>query len=119
MAQQTDKSDQKYRSLRDDFDNLQLEEKAVFLIESGLSMFIHGIESLTTLVRDEINKMADEGKGNPEGENEEASEKKAAPKKKTRSTTTKRKSTRSRSTSTNKSAPKKGGDSEDGAEKAD
>ena len=107
MAQQTDKSDQKYRSLRNDFDNLQLEEKAVFLIESGLSLFIHGIESLTTLVRDEVNKFTDEMKDEPESaETVEEPEKKEAPKRKTRSTASKRKSSKSTTSSNNKTTPK-------------
>ena len=95
MAKQAEKDDQNYRSLRNEFDNLQLEEKAVFLIESGLSLFIHSVESLTHFVRDEINKMADGEKGNPEAEKEEKPQKETVPKRKPRSTTAKKTTTRS------------------------
>lgn len=112
MAKQTDKSDQQYRSLRDEFDNLQLEEKAVFLIESGLSLFIHGIESLTHFVRDEVNKMTEDDKEPEKEADSPATKKEEAPKKKTRSTATKRKTTRS-TTSRRKTPPKEDAASKD------
>ena len=104
MAEQTEKEGQKYRSLRNEFDGLQLEEKAVFLIESGLSLLIHSVESLTHFVRDEINKMADGDKENAEEKKEEPP-KKAAPKRKPRSTASKK--TTSRSTSSKRKTPPK------------
>ena len=99
MAQQTDKSDQKYRSLRKEFDDLQLEEKAVFLIESGLSLFIHSVESLTHFVREEVNKMADGEKDKEESKDkQEKPAKKPAAKRKPRSTSTRKNTTRTRAT---------------------
>jgi|GEM_PF-6516982 len=109
MAEQTEKDGQKYRSLRNEFDDLQLEEKAVFLIESGLSLLIHSVESLTHFVRDEINKMADGDKDKAEEKAEEKKEepkKKAAPKRKPRSTAPKKTTSRS-TTSKRKTPPKK------------
>ena len=94
MAKQSEKSDQKYRSLRNEFDDLQLEEKAVFLIESGLSLFIHSIESLTSFVRDEINKMADGNTTAEPVENKEDATKKEAPKRKSKRTASKKSTSR-------------------------
>ena len=112
MAEQTEKDGQKYRSLRNEFDDLQLEEKAVFLIESGLSLLIHSVESLTHFVRDEINKMADGDEEKTEEKKEEP-KKKAAPKRKPRSTASKK--TTSRSTpSKRKTPPKKDDTSNEG-----
>ena len=83
MAEQTEKDGQKYRSLRNEFDDLQLEEKAVFLIESGLSLLIHSVESLTHFVRDEINKMAEGDEEKTEGK-ERRTQKESGPQKKTK-----------------------------------
>lgn len=106
MAKQTENDDHNYRSLRNEFDNLQLEEKAVFLVESGFSLLIHSVESLTHFVRDEINKMADGEKEEPEEEKQEQPPpKKAAPKRKPRSSAAK-KST-SRSTASKRKPPAK------------
>ena len=74
MAEQSQGTDQNYKKLRSEFDHLQLEEKAVFLIESGLSLVIHGLDSLVTFIRDEVNKVMENEEETSHNEAAEESE---------------------------------------------
>ena len=58
MAQQADNNDTKFNALRNEFDDLQIEEKAAFLIESGFSFLTHGVDSMVRLIRNEMDNMA-------------------------------------------------------------
>ena len=64
MAHQAENSEDKFRTLRNEFDDLQIEKKATFLLESGISFLTHGIDSITRFVQDEFNKMASDAGDN-------------------------------------------------------
>ena len=74
MAQQADNNDTKFKALRNDFDDLQIEEKAAFLIESGFSFLTHGVDSMVRFIRNEVDNMTSgSSEESEEDEVEEAS----------------------------------------------
>ena len=58
MEKQAEQRDEKFSSLRNEFDDLKIEEKAAFLVESGFSFLTHGIESVVQYIREEVDNMA-------------------------------------------------------------
>ncbi len=75
MAEKAKNNREQYRQARDEFDSLNIEEKAIFLVESTFSMLAHGIEAVGTVFSEQINKVYQD-----EEEAEENKEAKAPPK---------------------------------------
>lgn len=103
MAEKAKKDKEQYRQARDEFDSLNIEEKAIFLVESTFSMLAHGIEAFGAVFSEQINKVYQE-----EGEEEEEKASKTPPK--ARKTTTRKtaaRKTAARKTTTRKTASEK------------
>ena len=101
MATQNKENNEQYRKAREEFNDLKIEEKAIFLVESAFSMLAHGIEAVGNVFSEQIDKVY---------ESEEEAEEKAPPKKTTRRKAAPRKKTTKR-TSSRRSTPKTGKDS--------
>lgn len=48
--------DPRYQHVRDAFDELKIEDKAVFLLEAGVTTLVRGIEQFTRFVASEVDK---------------------------------------------------------------
>ena len=77
MAEHQKESKEQYHRAREEFDGLKIEDKAVFLVESAVTMLTQGIQSVGKVFSSEIDKMF-------ESEGEEEAEDKPKTKKTTR-----------------------------------
>lgn len=80
MSEQNKESNEQYRKVRDEFDALKIEEKAIFMVESAFAMLAHGIESIGNVFSEQVNKVCED---EDEAEKAPAKPKRKAPAKKT------------------------------------
>lgn len=90
MAENQKESKEHYHRAREEFDGLKIEDKAVFLVESAVTMLTQGIQSVGKVFSSEMDKMF-------EHEEEEEAEVEAKPKPKTKKTTRRRPSSSAKS----------------------
>lgn len=68
------KTNEHYKSARNAFDDLKIEEKAVFLIESTVAMLVQGIETVGKTVGDGLDEAFSKAKNDCEEKEEEEKE---------------------------------------------
>ena len=95
MTTKSKEHNEQYRKAREEFDDLAIEEKAVFMVESAFSMLALGIESVGNVFSDLINKVYKAEEDEAADAPEKASTRKAQASKKTTRTSGKRASSSS------------------------
>ncbi len=115
MATKQDRTD--YGEAKDAFDTLELEEKALFIVEAAFSTVLKGLEEFTSAISDTVDEMVNRRdccSDSDEAQEEEgapATKKSAARKRPARKTTTrKRPSAKKKAGTTKKQAPKSDSD---------
>ena len=98
MSEQNKETNEQYRKVRDEFDALEIEQKAIFMVESAFAMLAHGIEAIGSVFSEQVNKVCEDEEEAP------AKPKRKAPAKKTtRKRPASSKTTRSKTSRTKKS----------------
>lgn len=79
MTEQEGQHSEQYREARRRFDDLKMEDKAVFLLESTVSTLARGIEEFSRAVADSLEKTFEEAERRREKQQQKEEEPRPAP----------------------------------------